>query len=216
MDQIKHPCVPQTMTPENLAQWITTQKVDNRKHVEEIPLTEEEIATFEHDSSLASRSIDTLKEVEKHFKNLLKKGTPYDRATELHKPATVTIPPTKGQDALTANREYADAQIKSGVKQDITDLYLIPYPETSRMIMVNIVGVEWPDYSRDMTPDELNQYKPLLKMTKPTETLFDTAVVKEKKINSGSKEDLFPSEEQAPSPQVEFPSAPAGDLPFDN
>lgn len=188
---IKHPCVPVTLTPEALADWIQTQKVDVRNHVEEIPLTEDEIVELEHSSSLASRAMDRLTEVKKYFEAYLKKGTPFDKATEQNKPMTVTIPPTKGMDALKANREYADKQIALGHKQDVTALYLIPYPEHSRMIMVNIVGVEWPEYSRDMSADEINQYKPLLKRVAESslaapvdgenETLADTATVKEEK-----------------------------------
>lgn len=176
MNTIKHPCVPQTLTPELLADWIQTQKVDQQNHVEEIPLTEEEIIEFEHTSSLASRAIDKLMEVKKHFDNALKKGTPYDRATEQHRPLTVQIPPSKGLDALKANREFADKQIVEGVKKEITALYMIPYPEQSKMIMVNIVGVEWPEYSRDMTADEINQYKPLLRASK-ADTLAANATV---------------------------------------
>lgn len=176
MNTIKHPCVPQTLTPEALADWIQTQKVDTRNHVEEIPLTEEEIVELEHTSSLASRSIDKLNGVKKYFDELLKKGTSYDRVTESYKPATVTIPPTKGLDALKANREHADKQIELGHKEEITALYMIPYPEHSKMIMVNIVGVEWPEYSRDMTGDEINQYKPLLRASK-ADTLATNATV---------------------------------------
>lgn len=227
METIKHPCVPQTMTPEALADWIQTQKVDVTNHVEQIPLTEEEIIKFEHDSSLASRAIDRLMEVKKHFDYLLKKGTPYDKAIEQHKPSTVTIPPSKGLDALKANREYADQQITNGYKEEITALYLIPYPEQSRMIMVNITGIEWPEYSRDMTADEINQYKPLLKVNRP-ETVQDTAVIKESKKKTRSQrieeqkaedEALFPDGEKISVKDDDLESdikaSPADDLPFE-
>lgn len=188
MNTIKHACVPKSLTPELLADWIQNQKIDVENHIEQIPLTKEEIQEYEHASSLASQSIDRLKAVKKYFDNALKKGTPFDKATEQHKPLTVTIPPSKGLDALEANREYADKQIMLGHKEEVTALYLIPYPETSRMIMVNIVGVEWPEYSRDMTADEQSQYKPLLKRVAEAapvegenETIADTATVKEDK-----------------------------------
>lgn len=205
METIKHACVPATMTPEALGDWIMTQKVDQQNHVEKIPLTEDEITQFEHDSSLASRAIDKLMEVKKYFDNSLKKGTPYDKATESHKPLSITIPPTRGLDALKSNREHADAQIVKGCKEEITELYLIPFPEKSRMIMVNIVGVEWPDYSRDMTADEIQQYKPLLRVSK-NETLADTAVIKK-----GKEDDLFPEQDETP---VSDPDKGTTGLPF--
>jgi hypothetical protein len=186
MTEIKHPCVPGTMSPEALADWIQNQKIDVQNHVEEIDLTPDEIVAFEHDSSIASRAMDTLVEVKKYFEAMLKKGTPYDKAIEAHKPLSVTIPPTKGMDALKANREYADAQIKKGYKEEVTALYLIPYPEKSRMIMVNIVGVEWASYSRDMTGDEISQYKPLLRIQ--PETLADTAKVTKDEVKEDNSE----------------------------
>lgn len=159
----RHECLPSTKTVEALAEWIDTQKVDMMLHTDKVDLTAEEIADFEHQSSLASRAMDVLLETKKTFEVFLKKGTPYDKGTDMHKPQNVTIPPTKGLDALKANREFADKQLRNGYKEVQTKLYLIPWPEKSRMVMVDIVGQEWPDYSRDMTLDEVNQYAPLLR-----------------------------------------------------
>ncbi len=159
---MRHHSLPQASTPEQLAEWIQLNKVDTYDHTEKIPFTEEEIQAFEHQSSLASRSIDKLTAVEKYFKELIKKGTHFNQEREVYEPANVTIPPTKGKDALTANREFADKQVELGYKLDITNLYLIPNPEEGTMVMVDIEGNEWPDYSRNMTNDEISQFKPLL------------------------------------------------------
>jgi hypothetical protein len=160
---MRHHSLPQTSTPEQLAEWIQLNKVDTFNHEEKIQLTEEEIQNFEHQSALASRQIMKLTDVEKYFKELIKKGTPYSMEKEAHEPINVTIPPTKGKDALTANMEFANKQLELGYKLDITHLYLVPNPEESMMVMVDIEGVEWPGYSREMTKDEINQHKPLLR-----------------------------------------------------
>lgn len=160
---MRHESLPQTLSPEKLAEWIQINKVDTFNHTEEIPFTEEEIQELEHKSSLASRAIDKLTGVEKYFKELIKKGTPFNEDRGEYQPISVTIPPTKGVDALKANREFADKQIELGYKEDITHLYLVPNPEVSEMLMVDIEGQEWPEYSRNMTNDEINQFKPLLR-----------------------------------------------------
>lgn len=202
MNTIKHLCVPQTLSPEALADWIQTQKVDQENHIEQIPLTMDEIVELEHTSSLASRAIDKLLATKKYFDDLIKKGTSYDNATETYRPATVTIQPTKGMDALKANREFADKQITLGHKEEITALYLIPYPEQSKMIMVNIVGVEWPDYSRDMTGDEVNQFKPLLKAI-AKETIAETATIVDSKADKKKKKEEKIAADEALFPEGE-------------
>jgi len=162
-----HECLPQTMTPSNLADFIRSNKVDQINHVEKIPLTAEEIAQYEKDSSLASRAIDKLKDTEDYIKRLIKKGTPFDRnlgPEGSHRPVDVTIPPTKGIETLEANRKYADQQIEKGFKEDITAIYFIPWPEYEKMVAVSIEGVEWSKYSRGMSQDEIMQHgKPILK-----------------------------------------------------
>lgn len=167
--EILHESLPQTYTKERLADWIKSNKVDTHIHVEEFPLTEAEIQGFESMSSKASRAIDRLKAIEKMIKETLKKGTPFNHdkgENGEHEPVSYTIPPTKGLDTLTANREYADRCIERGVRDESTTIYMIPYPEQSKIIGVDIEGYEWAKFSRVMTKDEINQYKPLLKVDK--------------------------------------------------
>ncbi len=160
---MRHKAVPETLTPENLAQWIKLNKVDVFNHIDQIPLTEEEINHLAMESSLASRAMDKLHGVETYFKEVIKMGTPYDSDKEQYQPISVTIPPSKGMKKLEANREHADHQLDSGYKEETTHLYLIPYPEDSMMIMVDIEGEQWSQYSRKMTMSEVNQHKPLLR-----------------------------------------------------
>lgn len=163
---MRHHSLPSTMSPEQLADYIRTNRVDTYNHVEKIPLTEEEIQQLEHDSSLASRAIDKLTETKKKFEYFLKKGTDWDNATSQHKPQVITIPPSKGIEKLQANREFADKQIVQGYREEVTSLYLLPYPEAEEMIMVDIEGQKWSQYSRPMSPDEIKQHgRPILKAT---------------------------------------------------
>lgn len=161
-----HPALPQTMTKEALGDWIHTNRVDTKNHVQQIPLTEEEIINLQRESSLASRAIDKLEDLEKQFREIIKKGTHFDTVTGQHKPMTFTIPPTKGSDTLKKNRKFADDQLEKGYREEITTLYMIPWPEQEKLVAVDIEGSEWRTYSRDMSEDEIRQYgKPILKVS---------------------------------------------------
>lgn len=159
----RHKMLPKSMTAEKLGELIDVKKVDTKLHVTKVEYTEAEIADFEHQSSLASRALDKLDKVLEHAKNVIKKGTAYDATLEVYRPENITVPPTKGSDALKANREYADAQIERGYREEITKLYILPDAEELKMIAVDIEGNEWEQYTRDMTRDEVKQYgKPIL------------------------------------------------------
>lgn len=163
---MRHELAPSTMTIESLADWIRSNKVDVFNHEEKIPLTEEEIAEFQKSSSLASRAIDRLKDTMKYIQETIKNGTPFDSNTMDHRPVSVTIPPTKGVKALEANRKFADHQLDNGYKEDITTLYLLPWPEFRKMVALDITGEEWTKYSRDMSEDEYRQHgRPVLEAT---------------------------------------------------
>ena len=160
--QEKHRSVPQTMTPEMLAQWIKDNAKETVEHVEKVELDEETVHDLEKKSSLASRAIDRLEDIKKTFMDVLKDGTP-DRDM----PYDVTIPPTAGLKILKANRAFADKQLEQGFREDNTTVYMIPYPEDSLMVGVDIEGYEWPQYTRQMTIEEINQNKPMLRKEKP-------------------------------------------------
>jgi hypothetical protein len=148
-----HPSIPQTLTPENLAAWIEKNHDRKFQHVEKTELTDETVRELEHKSSLASRAIDRLNEVKKQFMETLKNGTP-----EEDKPEDVTIPPTKGLKVLTANREWADKQLEQGYSEDVIDIYMVPDPENSRMVALDIEGKEWEQFSVDMTEEDHKKY----------------------------------------------------------
>lgn len=151
-----HPCLPQMLTPENLAKWITDNSKHSFQHEEKIPLSEKEIQEFEHKSSAASRALDRLKDVSDLFKHYIKKGTlVIDGKTH---PQDITIPATKGTEALEANREHADTILEQGYQTVNTALYTIPYPERSQMVVVTIEGQEWPMYTKPMAPDQKTMY----------------------------------------------------------
>lgn len=163
---MRHEICPATMTNEQLADWIQTNKTEIKNHIEKFPLTPEEINEFQKSSSLASRAIDKLKDTLKYFQEYIKNGTPYDSATENFRPVTVTIPPSQGVKVLEANRKFADRQLESGYREEITPVYMLPWPEKKRMVALDIVGEEWSKYSRQMTDDEVRQHgRPILEAT---------------------------------------------------
>lgn len=162
-----HSSLPQTMTPENLADFIRTNRIDTRNHVKEFQLTDEEKRDLAIKSANAGIAIAKLKALEKRFKLTIKKGTPWDRAVGDggdHRPADFTIPPTAGLDALESNRAYADDQISKGVREEVTPIYFLPWPEKEMVVAVDIQGEEWTIYTRKMTAIEVEQHgKPILK-----------------------------------------------------
>ena len=161
-----HKSLPQTKTPEALAGWILDQQKDKIEHLEKFPLTPEEIQKLEHDSAAASSALYRLKDVEELFKSVLKSGTTVvhnEKGEPEYQPYDITIPPTKGTKSLEFNRKFADDQLKAGFRFEITNIYMVPWPEEGKMIGVEITGKEWPQYTRDMTTGEINANKPLLK-----------------------------------------------------
>lgn len=150
---MRHPSVPSTLTPENLASWIEKNHDRKFQHVEKTDLTEETVRELEHKSSLASRAIDRLNDVKDTFMEILNNGTP-----DPEKPEDVTIPMTKGLKVLKANREWADKQLEQGYSEDTIDIYMVPDPENSRMLALDIEGKEWEEFSVDMTEEEHKKY----------------------------------------------------------
>lgn len=148
-----HAYLPQTLTPENLAAWIKQNSIEQRSHVEEIELTAEEIAEFEHRSSAANRALDKLETQLKSIQEIFKKGT--------QEPVEIKIYPTKGTETLKANRKFADDQIEKGVREETTLLYAIPVPEKKRIVYVTIEGEEFEQYASDMSKDQLIAYTTL-------------------------------------------------------
>lgn len=163
---MRHHSLPMTMTPEQLADYIRSNRVDTVNHVEKINLTDGEKAKLAMESSLASRAIVRLENLLKEFTTIIKKGTPWDMNVGEdgdHRPITFTIPPSKGLEKLKANRLFADDQIEKGYREEITPIYFIPYPEFDKMVAVDIEGNEWSNYSRYMSKDEIRQHgKPIL------------------------------------------------------
>lgn len=156
---MRHAALPQTLTIENLAVWIKENNIETKVHEEKFLLTEQEIAAFEHDSSVASREIDKLTKVKDKFMEYLKKGTPcLDPDNGVFEEIPITIPGTKGIDILKANREYADAQIELGYRTENTQLYGIPYPENRKILFFDIEGNHWEQYNYGMNPIQIQKY----------------------------------------------------------
>lgn len=150
-----HDSLPQTLTKENLAKWITENCIDKKMHEEKIELDDKEIQDLEHRSSIASRQIDKLERQAKEIANHFKDGT--------SEPIHITIPFTKGLKALTANREFADNCIELGYTKEETVLFGIPYPEKNVVIFVDSEGIEYPTYQENMTSEQARAYNTLFK-----------------------------------------------------
>jgi hypothetical protein len=184
---MRHHSLPQTMTPEQLADYIQSNRIETKNHVEKFPLTEEEKRDLAVKSSLASRAILRLENLLKEVSKLIKKGTPWN--TDLgtdgdHVPVPITIPPTAGIDVLKSNRQYADDQIEKGYREDVTPIYFVPWPEYEKILAVCIEGKEWSQYSRDMTPQEVKQHgKPILSASTELRDVLENAGIEIEKVD---------------------------------
>lgn len=152
-----HLALPQkTMTKENLAKWLTENRIEEKTHEEKIDYTKEEIAAFEHDSSVASRAIDRLQDLLDSFKGLINDGNV--------DPKDFTVPETKGLKVLKANREYADGQIEKGYRVEPTQLYGVPCTSNGKVCFFDIEGEHWEQYDYKFNPFQEEKYgSPLFK-----------------------------------------------------
>jgi hypothetical protein len=162
----RHESLPLSMTVEQLADYIRSNRAETINHVEKIALTDDDKAKLAMDSSRASRAITKLEKISKDFTTMINKGTPFDQSLGDdgdHKPYTAQIPPTKGIEKLKANRLYADEQLERDYREDVTAIYMVPWPEYEKMIGVDIEGNEWSKYSRPMKDYEIQRHgKPIL------------------------------------------------------
>jgi hypothetical protein len=170
---MRHACVPQSSTPEQLAGWIKENQIDLIVHEEKVQLDDDTTQELEKKSALASRAIMRLEECKKEFMEYIKKGTPVNVPENSlmdpqHQPVPITIPPTKGLNELKKNLEFANKQLEEGYEIISTQVYMIPYPEASIVVGVTITGEEFEYeggrvYTRDMSDKEVERIKPLLK-----------------------------------------------------
>lgn len=150
-----HTSLPQTLTAENLGQWIMQNHIEKKIHEERIPLDDSQVADLEHRSSLASRAIDKLKAQLKEITEYFKEGT--------LEAIPFTIYPTKGITTITANREFADGCLEKGYTEEKITLYGILYPEKELVIYVDITGVEYPAYQEVMSAEQKVMHNSLFK-----------------------------------------------------
>lgn len=175
-----HNSLPQTLTKENLAKWITENCIDKKMHEEKIELDDKEIQDLEHRSSIASRQIDKLERQAKEIANHFKDGT--------SEPIHITIPFTKGLKALTANREFADNCIELGYTKEETVLFGIPYPEKNVVIFVDSEGIEYPTYQENMTSEQARAYNTLFKEEESLQESVSKQQKAKKSINKVAKD----------------------------
>lgn len=134
----RHQCLPQKLTVEELAKWITENAHETRNHEEHLPLTEEQALEYKEKIALTTAKLYDLAELKKEFERVLKDGTPFEE--DEYKPVDFTIPPTKGTKSLEENRKYADSVLKQGHETVITPIYGIAWIEGKRSVFVDIEG----------------------------------------------------------------------------
>lgn len=166
---MRHPALPDTYTPEQLGVWLRDTHVETREHIEENPLTPEDISNFEHKSSLATRAIYDLQEWLKMVQTAVKKGTPVNEDKE-RLPVNFTLSPTKGLDNLEENRKWAEKIIKDGFTTETTLLFGVAYPEEKKICFFDAAGVHFKQYDHNMTSEQMEKWdKPMLRVSGGTD-----------------------------------------------
>lgn len=156
-----HPALPQKMTKENLAQWITENQIERRTHDEELTLTQDQVHEFEAKVAHVTAAIYKLNDIETNFKRVIKLGT--GMKDDIRQPQDFTIPPTKGTKDLEANRQHYSKILEDGFILDITDIYGIPYPEDDTIVFFDVEGKEYEGYTAPMSEEQKIQYGSLFK-----------------------------------------------------
>lgn len=151
-----HPALPQKMTKEKLAQWITDNQVERRTHDKEVQLTQDQIHEYEAKVAHVTAAIYNLINIEKAFRAVIKFGT--GMKDEVRQPQDFTIPPTKGTKELEANRQHYSKILEDGYVLDITNLYGIPYPEEKTILFFDIEGNEFDQYNTPMSDEQESAY----------------------------------------------------------
>lgn len=191
-----HAALPQTMTPENLGQWISENRKDTIAAKGTTILSADERTEYEHISSSCSQKIDELDETAKTFTEYINNGT-YNPDVDEENGKNVQIPATVGKKKLTEERKRVDKILRDGHTVEKTTLYVIPWPERKKMVAFDIEGQEWDEYTRDMREDEINAHR----------TLFEEAPVGEAVMEVSSGEELIQEE------VIHVPAEPAEELP---
>lgn len=190
---MRHESLPNTLTTESLAQWITDNAKDEINHVDKVDLDPEKVREYEHKLANSTAAKLRLEELKKEFNECLKKGTGVSGFSEesgepIHDPQNFIVPPTKGLDALNANIRFYSDLLERGFEENHTMIYIIPYPEKKRMVGVDIEGNEWEQYSKDMTPAEVSSFGNLFQEENESqnETKKPKRESKKKEVDSGA------------------------------
>ena len=192
--------LPQTMTPENLANWIKENSLTELMHHDVHDYTEEEIEKFEHNATTYGISIKKLEQQKKDINNLIKKGTGK---------IDITLEETEGIDSLKKKRDALLDNVDRGFREDVTTLYQIPVPEEEQMMFFDIEGNLFEEHTKDMTSKEKEQYVGLFSQDaqskeadvdeetdQPDQPVIEDAVVEE-------EEDDHQPDEPDPGPDEE-------------
>lgn len=153
---MRHPALPEKMTTEQLGQWITENKIEQKIHVEETPLSDEKIHEYEKKISLVTAKLIELDALKKSFIKTLKKGTPFLK--DEFQPADFQIPPTKGTEALEENRRSYSSILKQGFEEVATEIYGIPYGRKKTVVYFDSEGKEYSGHEEAMTKEQEKAY----------------------------------------------------------
>jgi hypothetical protein len=147
---MKHPSLPQSLTPELLASWISQNAKEKFTEEKKYYYTEDELNEFKDSAVKSGIELNNLAEKKARLNKIFDNGTP--------EYINIDITETKGIKALKEEREANERQVERGYKVESIVVYGIPNQDTHYMDYFDIEGNEIPDRTRPLSAKEIREY----------------------------------------------------------
>jgi hypothetical protein len=138
------------MDNDQFADWLRLSAAEQFPDSEKVYFTPEDVAEFEHESSVNGREFNRLSELKKRFEAVIKKGTEEKIVFE--------IPATVGTKKLELQRRQNDDLIEKGYDLIEMDVFGIVNTDAETMEYFNIEGEMIENRNRELTPKEKHKF----------------------------------------------------------
>lgn len=156
MSQQRHATLPQTLTDQELQQWIIRSSVERFMDKTKRYYEAEEIADFEHESSVNGRKINMLQGILKKCTEAIQKGTIED--------IVITIPKNDGTKNYDAFRFQNDNLIDAGFEEIACEVFGIVNVDNEVMEYFTLAGKCIDERTRPLSIKEKQEYLPVRQM----------------------------------------------------
>lgn len=144
--------LPVTLNGAMLAQWLKENAIETFIDEQKVFFTPEQIAEFEHESSINGRELNRLNDLLSKVGEYVKKGN----HTEM--PITIEIPVTAGTKKLDQFRRQNDDAIDKGYEVIETEIFGIVDRDNETLEFFTTEGVHIPERTRGLSPKEIKTH----------------------------------------------------------